>query len=324
MLIQELRWDYQPQYFSLEAMGSSGLKSLINDIRGISDLETKEEKEAQILQTLYQNMNSERYLHAHAGVMVPVLKTHTRYYQVRPAIFLEFDGGASLSVDGNSKELTPEAQTYLLGNYRYGIETHFTDQHSISDWQHHFRWRVYRHGRKDAQGRRSLDDIVESEKIIDTEEMSSSQITMATDLLYHLVTPNFEIRTGIEELDLSEKTSTERRSIFGKKARSFIQYTHTETSPGKYIEIQPFAGLQYRGHYSVKHSPFLGFHSFFSDITWPLRATLYLDREMMAFMPSLDTRYFQFNYTVRLPYRNPQEHDLWMATTHSIELAIPF
>lgn len=256
--------------------------------------------------------------------MIPAIKTRTRYYHIKSAVFSGVDGGALISIDGHSKEMKPEAQTYLHGPYRYGLELRLQDQHSITDWQHHFTWRVYRMGRKDAQGRRVLDDIVESEKIIDTEEMSASQITIATDLHYQLRTPRFEIRAGIEELDLSEKTDTAQRSLFGKKMRTFIHYTHTETSPGKYIEINPFAGLQYRSHYAFKHSPFIGLHAFFKDITWPIIATFYLDREMMALMPSIDTRFFQLNYSIRLPYNNPDENGLWSASTHSIEVAIPF
>lgn len=68
-LLQSLRWDYRPQYFQLEAMGSSGVKSLINDIRAVSDLETKEEKKVSLCQCRHHDSR-----HQNANTLLPYKK----------------------------------------------------------------------------------------------------------------------------------------------------------------------------------------------------------------------------------------------------------
>ena len=88
------------------------------------------------------------------------------------------------------------------------------------------------------------------------------------------------------------------------------------------LKWSPFAGVHFRKRYNILDGTYVGTKlSHLNHL--PFSYILKLSSQFVNITTAYEIGYFALRYTVKQPFRNPQE-GLWVPTLHSLNLGVPF
>lgn len=301
--------------FYLDAAISSGVKKIIGDIKDSAENETDStQRQVKTLQVLTRNLNTEKYidLDIKAGIPLPIFRIKNFDFKLSP--FIDVNIGASFSFNNQNSNSTSRAQTYVRKEYKMGVKSKIKkrkDETLIVNF--------YQLTRADINVELDQSEIVTQGKLIDTGSIDQDNISYAGDFGYEREFDEYLYRIEILEVKFMDASGSKRETYYTNLPMIHLHYRHKNKNFGL-ITLDPFYGFHFRDGQSIAQGFYLGTLAHLNGLPFSLYSKI--SNQFFTFNPLFHARYFQFNYSIKLPYRNPQD-DFWTASIHSLNIAIP-
>lgn len=307
---QSLRKNVYSNYFDLELNINSGTKELIGDINSSKD------SSLGIAGVLNKNINSELFIDFNVEAAAPLPFIKIKKYRLLPNLVYNMNLGALLSFSTDDTGLVPSASVYVKKETKLGIYSRLKWNNRKSESIDFF---LYKMTRSDLLYSRTATQVDAEDGIFDFGELEKSEKKLTLDLRYQREFSDYKYFIELKELPIMDMSS-DKDSIYGKSPLIHARYSLINKE--NWGIWSPFVGLHYRKRYSAFEGLYVG-SRFNFDTHIPVTLVTKLDTKFITIMPKLDYKYFYLNYSMRTPYRNPQE-EVWVSATHSINLGVPF
>lgn len=314
---QLVRAPLYESYFDLDLTVSSGVKTLVGDVKNISNNSDNDAaKELAIAEILNKNINSERYadLNATFGVPLPTIKI--KKYRLTPALFYNLNLSTLFTISNIEDVTDPSVAVYIKQETKLGVSTILTKK---SDKETQVKLNLYMFKRADTSLIQTASTLVENTKIFDFGALSDGESSLGADFIYKRTNTK---RTYI--LELLEIKAIPLKTISDVEYDHFPlfhAYHQWHKSSDQKFWFEMFAGVHMRKRYSLFEGIYVGTWLKSKDL--PFRASLNLSKQFLTFMPEFKRSSFFFNYKLRMTYINPQD-SIWVPTIHSFNLGFAF
>jgi hypothetical protein len=301
--------------FYLDAAISSGVKKIIGDIKDSAENETDAtQRQVKTLQVLTRNLNTEKYIDfdIKAGIPLPIFRIKNFDFKLSP--FVDINIGASFSFNNQNSNSTSRAQTYVRKEYKMGVKSKIKKRKDET-----LIFNFYQLTRADINVELDQSEIVTQGKLIDTGSIDQDNISYAGDFGYEREFDDYLYRIEILELKFMEASGSERETYYTDLPMIHLHYRHKNKSFGL-VSLDPFYGFHFRDGQSIAQGLYVGTLTHLNNLPFSLYSKI--SNQFLTFNPMFRARFFQFNYSIKLPYRNPQD-DFWTASIHSLNIAIP-
>ncbi len=310
-----IRSQTETHIFYIDAAISSGVKKIIGDIKDSAETETDAtQRQVKTLQVLTRNLNTEKYidLDLRAGIPLPIFRIKNFDFKLSP--FVAVNIGASFSFNNQNTNSTARAQTYVRKEYKMGVLSKLKkrkDETIIINF--------YQLTRADINAELDQSEIVTQGKLIDTGSIDQDNVSYAGDIGYERDFYDYLYRIEVREIKFMEASSSQRETFYTDLPMIHLHYRHKNKQFGL-VSLDPFYGFHFRDGQSLAQGLYIGTLAHLAQLPFSLYTKL--SNQFLTVNPLFRARFFQFNYSLKLPYRNPQD-DFWTASIHSLNLAIP-
>lgn len=303
-------------FLDIDLFISSGLKSLIGDVKdgNRSDLSSTQ-KQTNMLNLLNKNINTEKILDLELGLGIPAPNFRLYGIDFDLSLFGNVNVGAMVSFLSGSSALNPQAEAYLKKDIKVGAsiklkaEKYF-DGEVLAN--------IYRLSRSDVSSSLDYTTLSSKGQIIETSDLNKEEISYQMDLGYLMNYQNGHVLYEIQELKLRESVS-QKVPLYGNRP---FYHIHGELDLNEEHTFKTFLGFHSRFNYSLFNGLYAGIKTRPIDSA-PFYINGKISAQFLTLFPQFKTRYFEFNYVIKLPMENPQ-NDLWVSTIHAFELNFPF
>jgi hypothetical protein len=321
MVDRWLRGQHHESFFSFDIFASSGLRDLMAEIKTSTESTSASTaaKTLSVLNALNQQLNTERFLDAQLEVGAPLPYFSIKQYAFLPSIFYELNLGVSLSISNFGDATNPRAQVYIKKDQKTGLKTSIRrneiEQLDVA---------IYRLNRADSSTIITASQIAQNAELFDLNSLDESHQMLSSDLNYSRQLKNDAGRPdhyfiGAQELQLWSLSAT-RKSYYGTSP--LLNGGVGTTFKGRSHQWDVKVGMHWRKRYDLLE----GFYSA-AKVSWPDRSPFEVlfrvDPGFLSLMPQIQTKYLQFSYAYKTPFRNPQQ-TLWTPAMHVILLNIHF
>jgi hypothetical protein len=312
----DLKKERHNRFFDLDLHVSSGVKSLIGDIKENTESSSDSEiaKQLAIAGVIAQNLNTERFVDIGIEAAAPLPLFQLYSYKFLPTLFFNINFGISLSFDSEDA-LNPEANLYIKKETQMGV-------FSKVNWgnkQKSLEVALYKMTRSDLQFSRTQTEIVEEESLFDFSDITKEESYLTVDMAYKRKLKDNLLTLEVRELQLLSMGS-EKETIIGKAPLLHIRYDFQEKKTP--LIFKPFVGFHYRQKYDAWDGLYTGL-KLKVDQEIPFSFMFKFDSQFFMMAPKVSFKYFHFYYSLKSPYRNPQG-DLWVSSIHNINIGFPF
>jgi len=318
---QGLRKQKHRAFLDLELNFSAGLKQLIGDLKNSTDPNLSQTQKATETQSLLsKNINTEKFVHVDLTLGAPLPFIKYDEYRLLPNLFYQLRLGTSFSLSNRIDGLTPTLQSYLKVDRKLGV-------HSALKWREDVdvNFSLYQLERSDVAATLTATELVQKQKFFNFSDLTETDKSYRLDLSWEKTYSNYHHLLEVQELKFLGAKSTRRpkysdRAFWHSRIIIDTKKSREENSAWRWL---PLWGIHIRGRYDLDQGLYLGVklvHN--SDL--PFHLTTLIDNETFTIMPEFKLRYFQFNYSMRSPYRNPiGDDEIWMSTIHTVNLNFP-
>jgi len=310
-----LRSQSESYVFYLDAAISSGVKKIVGDIKDSAENETDAtQRQVKTLQVLTRNLNTEKYIDidVKAGIPLPIFRVKNFDFKLSP--FIGINIGASFSFNNQNTNSTARAQTYVRKEYKMGVMSKIKKRKDETILVN-----FYQLTRADINAELDQSEIVTQGKLIDTGSIDQDNISYAGDLGYEREFYDYLYRIEVKEIKFMETSASKRETFYTNLPMFHMHYRHKHKVFGL-ISLDPFYGFHFRDGQTIAQGFYIGALMHLARLPFTLYTKI--SNQFMTINPLFRTRFFQLNYALKLPYRNPQD-DFWTASIHSLNIAIP-
>jgi hypothetical protein len=318
---QGLRKNKHRSFLDLELNFSAGLKQLMGDLKDTTDPNlSATQKTVATIVLLNKNINTEKFIHVDVTLGAPLPFIKYQEYRLLPNLFYQLRLGTSFSLTNRLDGTTPTLGSYIKVDRKLGI-------HSPIKWRDdvNMNFSIYRLSRSDSNSVLSSTELVNQEKFFDFSKLTETESSYRLDLSWEKTYSNYHHLMEVQELKLL-KGKTIRRPDYSDRAfwhTRFIIDTKKSREENSTWRWLPLWGLHYRGRYAIDDGFYLGTKLVYKG-ELPFFLTALIDNQTFTIMPEFKVKYFQFNYSMRSPYRNPVGRDeIWMSTIHTVNFNFP-
>jgi len=304
------------RFFDLDINISSGIKKIIGDVKENTESSTANavDKQVAILGVINQNLNTERLIDITVEAAAPLPLFQLYSYKFLPALFFNINFGVSMSID-NADALNPKANIYVKKETQMG----FHSKVNLGNKNRKMEVSVYKLTRSDLLFSRNQTQIVVEESLFDFGDLSKEESALTLDVAYKIKHKNNYLTFEIREFQFLN-ISSEKETLIGKTPLFHTRYDFQEKQAA--LIFKPFVGVHYRKKYNVFDGLYVGLKTKI-DQNIPFEFTFKFDSQFFMIMPKVSFKYFHFLYSLKSPYRNPQ-NDLWVSSIHNINIGFPF
>ncbi len=303
-------------YFSFDLGASSGILDIVNDISEAEDEGTTSfDKEANIYKVLTKHLNTEKMLFLDLNVGAPLPFIKIGKVSFLPNLFAGVNAGASFTIHNTNDPLTPEAQTYVKLDQKFGLNSkiHWDTSDSIN-------LRLYYMIRQDMEVSVSTEDMAEDGEIASTDDLEKKLIGYYTDFSYDMVNGKSSYLFELKEVLLYKDPKSTTNGNFGQLPMGHFRYKNRIDT--EKFRFSPFVGMHIRDGYEFTDGFYAGIDfDFIEDI--PLGFTGKVNSGFLTFMPRANFNHFHIAYTLKTAFSNPQD-EIWASTIHALSLSAPF
>ncbi len=298
-------------YFDLEVLLSSGLKSLVGDVKdGNRSGLSSSEKQNNMLEILNKNVNTARFVDANLEIGVPLPKLNLGKFKIDSAFFYNFNVGISLSISNITSPTSPSASVYIKKETKLGLDSYWQNNPSEA-----YGIRYYQLTRSDLLSVTSASQLATDGELFDLDELTREQVTYNFDVYYQKAYKDFRILLEVQEFKIMNGSSTvttryESRPLLHAQA-------NFENRKGKL-----YIGIHQRLKYAFLRGMYLAYDYKIKE-DYPFFVLAKLSNQYLTLNPRFETKYFKLNYKVKTPLENPQD-ELWHSTLHALNIEMPF
>jgi hypothetical protein len=309
--LRKLRYD---QFIDLDIVASSGLKSFLGEIESSSkNAATTAQRDLAVLAALAKNINTERYVDIDITLGAPLPYVRYRKFQLLPSLFYNINMGASTTLSNLENGVTVKSQTYLKIEKRMGILSRIK-------WnkEEEVRLAVYSFTKSDIALDLDVSGVAGKTSVFKFDDAVRDHKMISSDWGYLLTKTNYTLLAEIQELQLLSQ-SDGMRNLQG--TRPFLHSRITNNLRVGNLLLKPFYGVHFRRWYNVMEGLYVG-ASLKYNIEVPFEFLMKVSNEFITLMPQLKTKYFKFVYSIKTPYRNPN-NKIWVSALHNVNISIP-
>ncbi|MBK27147.1 MAG: hypothetical protein CME70_24300 [Halobacteriovorax sp.] len=309
--LRKLRYD---QFLDIDIVVSSGLKSFLGEIEASSkNAASTTARDAAVLAALAKKVNSERYLDIDVSLGVPLPYIRYRKFQMLPGLFYNINMAASNTLSNQDDGLNIKAQSYVKLEKRMGLLSRIK-------WnkKEEVRLALYRFTKTDVALDLNVSQVGAKTSVFKFDDAIVDHNMIASDWTYILTKENYTLLGEIQELQLLSQ-SDGKKSLHGTSP--FLHTRLTNNLRVGNLLLKPFYGVHYRKWYDVFDGLYVG-ASLKYNIDIPFEFLMKVSTEFITLMPEFKTKYFQFVYSLKTPFRNPRQK-IWVSAIHNVNISIP-
>ncbi|MFT6071171.1 MAG: hypothetical protein ACJAT2_001443 [Bacteriovoracaceae bacterium] len=309
--LRKLRYD---QFLDFDIVASSGLKSFLGEVESSSkNAATTAERDLAVLGALAKNVNTERFVDIDVTLGAPLPYIRYRKFQLLPNLFYNINMGASTTLSNLEDGTTIKSQSYLKLEKRMGILNRIK-------WnkEEEVRLAIYSFTKSDVALDLNVSGVAGKSSVFKFDDAIRDQKMITSDWGYTLTKPNYTLLAEIQELQLLSQ-SKGVKSLQG--TRPFLHSRITNNLRIGNLLLKPFYGFHFRRWYNLMEGLYVG-ASLKYNIEIPFEFLMKLSDEFITLMPQFKTKYFQFIYSIKTPYRNPRDK-IWVSALHNVNISIP-
>lgn len=309
--LRKLRYD---QFIDLDIVASSGLKSFLGEVESSSkNAATTAERDIAVLAALAKNVNTERFVDIDVTLGAPLPYIRYRKFQLLPSLFYNINMGASTTLSNLEDGTSIKSQTYLKIEKRLGILSRIK-------WnkEEEVRLALYSFTKSDIALDLDVSGVGAKTSVFKFNDADRDHKMISSDWGYLLTKPNYTLLAEIQELQLLSQ-SNGIKNLQG--TRPFLHSRITNNLRIGNLLLKPFYGFHFRRWYNLMEGLYVG-ASLKYNIEVPFEFLVKLSDEFITLMPQFKTKYFQFIYSIKTPYRNPRDK-IWVSALHNVNISIP-
>ncbi len=311
---RQLKSEKYQSFLDLDFLMSSGLKALTGDITDSTNSNySSTQKLTNIAEVLNKSINVEHALDIDLVVAAPLPYFSYGHWGILSSLFYEKNIEVGLSIFNGGDVTNPQAQTYIRSDTKFGSFVRLKRKEK-EEWQVSF----YQLKRSDIYATLTALSIASSTKIFNFDDLKTYNTTYNTDISYLKRTKKGEIKLEVQELKL--KTTSSKKTNYG--SRPLLHARYRLLSSNNILSYQPFVGVHFRKKYSLHEGLYAGISLSPKQVP-VLFETLKISASFLTFITQFKSHFFHISYTLKTPFRNPQER-IWVPTLHSFQLNIPF
>jgi hypothetical protein len=316
MIDRSLRLSPHGQFFNIDLAISSGLRSLISDVSNTSENSSSSAaaKQLETFKLLSKNVNTEKFIDLYAGFGIPLPDIKIKKHKLYTSLFYELNAGIMVTIANQDDPTNPQAQTYVRKELKTGLSILYKPEKDKA-----LEFSLYQLTRSDSASNLTSANLAQDGEFFNLDSLNQDHIVYALDFQYARRTKTGQFKAGVREFKLMSSSGEE--SLYGSDPLLFTQFQWKPT--GRLIRSSLFAGIHYRGRYSVDQGIYLGTHLSVDKKTVPIDLTVKVSSQFITLMPVLKLKWFNFSYSFKNPYRNPQD-EVWVSSLHNIQLTLPF
>jgi len=269
------------------------------------------------LAILSKDINTEYFIDANLKIAGPLPKFKLINYNFYPSLFLKSNLGASLSDSNKNSFTNPEVQLYVRNQLKYGFSFLIRGNQKNIENDYFIQASLYQIKRADSVSSLDTVAIESSGELIDSSSISTFHTYFGLDLsltkYYFDTTHLFEIK----ELQLYSKSL-----LHSKYGTLPLVHYRFENYWNSIKSLSTIIGVHARIRYNINKGIYAGI-KFEDKKKYPVKVFVLINDEFLTISPALSLKYFYFNYTLIMPYSNPQ-NNLWVGSIHNINISVPF
>jgi len=304
-------------FFDLDATFSSGLLDLVNDISNNSKDSSLSayDKQVKTIEVLSKNINTEKYVELNLEIGAPLPSFSIADLQIAPSLFILGNAAISFSISNYNSAIDPNAQTFLKIDQKFGSSFKVRQ-----DSKRLVYFSLYKLRRSDMGASVTSTQMSQDGKIFDPSKLTQFTERWSLDLgIQQQLSKRSTISGEIEEL-----TVKETKGVPGQEYPNFPLFNilYEIKMKSESFNYTPLAGIHARTKYEITRGYYAGIKvSSIDDV--PVEFIGKIDAFFLNLSTALKFRHFEFIYTLKTPYRNPQD-EMWVPATHRLTLNVPF
>lgn len=310
--LRKMRYD---QFFDFDIVASSGLKSFLGELESSSkNAATTVERDAAVLATLAKKVNSERYLDLDITLGAPLPYIRYRKFQMLPNLFFNINMAASNTVSNQEDGINVRAQSYVKLERRIGVLNRIK-------WnkEEEVRLSIYHFTKTDVGLDLNVSAVGDKTSVFKFDDAIKDHNMISSDWTYILRKENYTWIAEVQEFQLLSQADPGQKSLHGT---SPLLHTRLENNfRAGNVLLKPFYGIHYRKWYDLFDGIYVG-TSLKYHIDIPFEFMLKMSPEFVTLMPQFKTKWFQFVYSLKTPFRNPNQK-IWVSALHNVNISIP-
>ena len=309
-----LRRQRYDQFFDFDIVASSGLKSFLGEVEASSKNASNDTaRDVAVLGTLAKHGNPERYLDLDVTLGAPLPYIRYRKFQMLPNIFYNMNMGASSTLSNLDDGVNIKAQSYVKLKKRMGILNRIK-------WnkEEEVRLSIYQLTKSDIALDLNVSQVGAKTSVFKFDDAIRDHKMISSDWTYILTKEKYTLLAEVQELQLLSM-SDGVKSLHG--TRPFLHSRISNNLRTGNLLLKPFYGIHFRRWYNLMEGLYVG-ASLKYNIEIPFEFMMKLSSEFITLMPQFKTKYFQFVYSIKTPYRNPN-NKIWVSALHNVNISIP-
>lgn len=310
--LRKLRYD---QFLDLDIVASSGLKKFLGEVEASSkNASTTAARDLAVLGALAKHINTERYLDFDLSLGAPLPYIRYRKFQMLPSLFYNINMGASNTLSNLEDGTTVKAQSYVKLEKRLGFLSRIK-------WnkKEEVRLAIYHFTKTDVGLNLNVSAVGNKTSVFKFDDAIKDHKMLASDWSWILTKERYTLLAEVQELQLLSMTEAGQKSLHGTRPLLHTRLTNNIRIGN--LLLKPFYGLHFRKWYDITDGLYIG-TSLQYNIEIPFEFLLKLSNEFITLMPQFKTKYFQFVYSLKTPYRNPRQK-IWVSALHNVNISIP-
>jgi hypothetical protein len=303
------------QFLNVDIAISSGLRNLISDISNASEgSATAAAKQLETFKLLIKNVNTEKYIDLYAGFGVPLPDIKIKKHRLYNSLFYEANAGVMVTIANQDDPTNPRAQTYVRKELKAGLAVFYRPKKDKT-----YELSLYRLTRADTAASLNSSNLAQDGEFFNLDKLNDDHTVFALDFQYSYRTKTGQLETGLREAKI--KSSNGEKTLYGNDPLLFAHYQWSPTAG--LIRSSFFAGIHYRGRYTIADGLYLGTQLSIDKQNVPIDLSVKVSNQFITIMPVLKLKWFNFSYSFKNPYRNPQD-EVWVSSLHNIQITVPF
>lgn len=317
LLEQILKQNRPLSYLDIDFHGTSGLKSMIGDLKNSTNNSKLDafNKQSSIIQMLDKLVNTEKYIDLDLWASIPFGKYSYGNLVFYPSIFASMDFAANFSVSNAGDPANPILQTYLRLDQKLG----FWAKILLSETTY-LHGKFYQLARRDNYSLYNAAAIINegSGNILGTNNLNQVDTFAMLDLLYSKKFIDQKINLEIQELQLINNVYNGKEFYYPNFPFWHMSYEFYYTLKGGGT-LTLLGGVHNRQRYSLLNGTYFGLK--IKTLESPFQFLGIVDSNFITLNPKIILPYFSLNYTIKLPIYNPQQY-YWVGVIHGINLSL--
>lgn len=310
---QRLKKNRPYSFFDFDFHGTSGIKTLIGDLKNSSKntQNSAVQKQSSIIELLDKQVNTEKYLDADLAISIPFGQYHYNSTKIIPAFIAGVDFAGLFSVSNAGDATNPILQSYLRFDQTLGgfVELEFDDQTMAQ-------MKFYQLARKDKYSLFNASALVNDGNVIGGSKLDQVDTFMMVDALYAKFFKDQLIQFELQQLQIVSNVFDGKEYYYPNFPFWNIHYEFYYKSRSNHVTF--FTGLHNRERYSLMKGFYTGLK--IKNILGPIHFLGIVDANFISIIPRLTLPFFNLSYTIKLPIYNPQQ-DYWVGVIHGLNLS---